>query len=181
MTHVMLDLERWGTRPGCALRSIGAVVFDPNKYGEPHGPTFYRNVKWRWSDGLVIEESTMKWWREQSAEAQGAFDKNAIALCNSIDDFAVWWRQVGAEFVWCHGANLDAPIYEAAVHAFDCKVPWSCNAVRDTRTLFMLADFDPKSFPFEGEKHNALDDAINQAMCVQLAASKILPHIGAIR
>lgn len=26
---VMLDLETWGTRPGCDIRSIGAVVFDP--------------------------------------------------------------------------------------------------------------------------------------------------------
>jgi hypothetical protein len=27
--HVMLDLETWGTEPGCDLRSIGACVFDP--------------------------------------------------------------------------------------------------------------------------------------------------------
>lgn len=27
--HVMLDLETWGTRPGCEIRSIGACVFDP--------------------------------------------------------------------------------------------------------------------------------------------------------
>lgn len=27
--HIMLDLETWGTRPGCEIRSIGACVFDP--------------------------------------------------------------------------------------------------------------------------------------------------------
>lgn len=27
--NVMLDLETWGTRPGCDIRSIGACVFDP--------------------------------------------------------------------------------------------------------------------------------------------------------
>ena len=25
MSHIMVDLETWGVRPGCALRSIGAV------------------------------------------------------------------------------------------------------------------------------------------------------------
>ncbi len=28
-THIMLDLETWGTEPGCDIRSIGACVFDP--------------------------------------------------------------------------------------------------------------------------------------------------------
>lgn len=27
--HIMLDLETWGTEPGCDIRSIGACVFDP--------------------------------------------------------------------------------------------------------------------------------------------------------
>ena len=29
MTHIMLDLETWGNRPGMDLCSIGACVFDP--------------------------------------------------------------------------------------------------------------------------------------------------------
>src|SRR5688572_26631761 len=28
--HVMLDLETWGTEPGCDIRSIGACVFVPH-------------------------------------------------------------------------------------------------------------------------------------------------------
>lgn len=27
--HIMLDLETWGTEPGCDIRSIGACIFDP--------------------------------------------------------------------------------------------------------------------------------------------------------
>lgn len=33
MKHVMFDLETWGTEPGCDIRSIGAVVFDPIRGG----------------------------------------------------------------------------------------------------------------------------------------------------
>jgi hypothetical protein len=29
MTHIMIDLETWGKRPGCDIRSIGATFFDP--------------------------------------------------------------------------------------------------------------------------------------------------------
>lgn len=29
VTHISLDLETWGTRPGADIRSIGACVFDP--------------------------------------------------------------------------------------------------------------------------------------------------------
>ena len=32
--NVMLDLETWGTAPGSALRSIGAVMFDPHERRE---------------------------------------------------------------------------------------------------------------------------------------------------
>ena len=41
---VMLDLETWGTMPGSALRSIGAITFDP--YGNDGfvEASFYRNI-----------------------------------------------------------------------------------------------------------------------------------------
>lgn len=48
--HVSLDLETWGTRPGCDIRSIGAAVFDPARqwvsgyddgYNEASPGTFY--------------------------------------------------------------------------------------------------------------------------------------------
>ena len=43
MTHIMVDLETWGTAPGCDIRSIGAVVFDP--VAGTLGATFYVNVE----------------------------------------------------------------------------------------------------------------------------------------
>ncbi len=50
--HIMLDLETWGKKPGCDLRSIGACVFDPMTayVGEPDHAylkapgTFYQAV-----------------------------------------------------------------------------------------------------------------------------------------
>lgn len=42
--HISLDLETWGTAPGCDIRSIGACVFDPVaglRYTVPFDDTFY--------------------------------------------------------------------------------------------------------------------------------------------
>lgn len=179
MTHCMLDLETWGTRPGCALRSIGAVAFDPNG-GPILEPTFYQNVTC-YMVPLSTDPTTAQWWSEQSPEARAALECDQITLQSAVQLFAEWWAHVGATSVWCHGASFDAPIYEAAAHAVGLGVPWAYNAVRDTRTLYMLADFDPKSVPFEGVEHNALADAINQATGVQLAASKLRHATGRIR
>lgn len=47
VVHIMLDLETWGTEPGCDIRSIGACVFDPltgavnTVDGEEHPSHFY--------------------------------------------------------------------------------------------------------------------------------------------
>ena len=41
-SHVSLDLETLGTRPGCAILSIGAIAFNPST--NTLGPMFYEVV-----------------------------------------------------------------------------------------------------------------------------------------
>ena len=103
MIHISLDLETWGTEPGCDIRSIGACVFDPET-GFVHDGTlgtiqpFYRACEmpmvdtYRSPDGrggwinhphygerfmpkypLTRNPRTVQWWSEQSDEAQAAF------------------------------------------------------------------------------------------------------------
>lgn len=57
--HVVFDLETFGTPPGCAIRPIGAVVFDLDKELNPER-TLYANISARgclWAR-LHIEEGT---------------------------------------------------------------------------------------------------------------------------
>src|SRR5688572_29962905 len=67
---VMLDLETLGTRPGCAILSIGAVAFD--RHTGALGPEFYMvvNRKSCEAKGLTQDQSTLDWWSRQSAEAK---------------------------------------------------------------------------------------------------------------
>src|SRR5580765_7821917 len=124
MENVMLDLETWGTCPGCAIRSIGAVVFDPIS-GET-GEEFYANV----DDvscldiGLVKELQTIDWWRQQTKEAQESLLKDPLPIMEVIDRFRQWFIRSRGIFIWSQGANFDEPIIHAAFRRTKRFAPW---------------------------------------------------------
>ncbi|EIP70379.1 hypothetical protein ECEC1734_1001, partial [Escherichia coli EC1734] len=59
-------------------------------------------------------------------------------------------------------------------------VPWRYYNDRDVRTIVELGkaiDFDARTaIPFEGERHNALDDARYQAKYVSVIWQKLIPN-----
>jgi hypothetical protein len=175
MTHVMLDLETWGTGPGSALRSIGACVFDPELgYGslsDDSHDIFYANID-RASceaEGLTIDPDTVFWWSQQSDEAQAALLTEPQPLRIVIAEFKIWWFQRGAKFVWSNGASFDEVLWRAACEKVGVRPPWHYRNVRDTRTIWDVAGIDPKNIQRSGTKHNALTDARHQALCVMHA------------
>lgn len=199
-THIMLDLETWGTTPGSDIRSIGAVVFDPvagNVYGVLNAERFYIATDnpvglWRngsFNHGVVIgkerlkyldltrDPKTVKWWNEQSEEAQAAF-ADPVDLHDGLYLFGSWLGEVNGEAtnmsdsplrIWAHGPQFDISILEAAYRAVSLPTPWHYRAPRDVRTILEAAGIDPhkglEAFS-HGTAHNALDDAISQAMAV---------------
>jgi hypothetical protein len=171
--NVMLDLETWGTFPGCAIRSVGAVMFDPHN-GEI-GAEFYANI----SDesckqaGLHIEDGTVAWWARQNQQARDALLVDQLTLTEIAVKFDAWWRKNAGVFVWSHGANFDEPIWRAAMRAVSRGVPWKFWDSRCTRTVYDIAGFNPRSVRRVGTYHNALDDARHQAVCVQRAYAKV--------
>ena len=169
MEHIMLDLETFGTAPGCAMRSIGAVAFDPHSDG--CGQEFYANIeKQSCVDvGLHIDPKTERWWAEQSVAAQKALEEDQVPLAEAVSGFNKWFRAAGGVYVWSQGANFDVVLIEAAMKAVKAFVPWKFWNARDTRTVYHMFGFDDKSLPREGVHHNALNDAKHQAACVQTA------------
>ena len=174
MVDIMVDLESYGTTPGCAIRSIGAVTFDldDNTHIEQ---CFSANIDTHSSiyARLHIEEATHKWWKQQAAEAVAALEVNKRPLLEVVDTFAKWYGKINPRSIWCQGANFDVVLWEAAARAVNRGVPWKYYAVRDTRTLYDLADFDPRSVVRNGTYHCALDDARHQAACCRAAWAKL--------
>jgi 3'-5' exoribonuclease Rv2179c-like domain len=168
--HVMLDLETLGTKPGCAIVSIGACIFDIDGVHD----TFYRaiNVATKFgSKSLAIDPGTVVWWMAQSPEARAVFfDPAGVSTYDALVDFKNWWKAKAplnlhdGDFIWCHGATFDAPILEAAYNAIEDIPPFKFYNVRDTRTLYSLAGVSVDRA--KGTHHNALDDAVAQAVAV---------------
>lgn len=176
MTDIMLDLETWGTRPGSALRSIGAVTFDPNSEGT--GSEFYVNISDMSCElaGLYVDPNTVAWWERQSKAAQDALLINQQPLHDALWSFTNWWSTMGGERIWSHGANFDQPILEAAYVACGHPgAPWSFWNSRCTRTLFDIAGVDTRKLKSNEVAHNALHDAKNQARAVQACMKHLFP------
>lgn len=174
MQNIMLDLETWGTAPGCAIRSVGAVLFDP--HSDQIGPdTFYMNV----SDescvmaGFVVDEETVKWWEAQSQAAQDALLVDPVGIYVVVQQFHAWFKKNRGVFLWSQGANFDEVIWSTITRRLGQRVPWKFYDVRDTRTVYDVCGFDPRSIRRQGTYHNALDDARHQAVCVQKSYAKV--------
>lgn len=178
----MFDLETWGTVPGCALRSVGAVAFD--RESNVLGDSFYMNVTLEscLHHGLTQDEETVVWWSQRSVEAQARLLEDQQHLDHVASEFHRWFvRQcVGPSVVrvqemrlWCHGATFDDPVWQAAIRKLGLRAPWHYAGVRDTRTLYDIAELNLDDVPREGVHHDALDDARHQARCVQAAFRKL--------
>jgi len=169
MNNVMLDFETWGTRPGAALRSIGAVVFDP--HGTGHGAEFYINIDDEscLDVGMHKEEGTIAWWKKQSREAQDALLVDQRPIRDVAVEFDVWWSKNKGIFVWGQGASFDPVLWEAAMHMLKMRSPWKFWDIRCTRTAYDMGGFNPFTVKRAGTYHNALHDAKHQVVCVQRA------------
>jgi len=164
----MVDLETWGTRPGCAIRSLGAVVFDPHTGGLMQ--EFYANIAdascaaW----GLVKDPSTEAWWDDQGEEAQAALLVDQKPLSAVLTDFTSWWEHARGEHFYGMGANFDPPILEAAYVACDMEIPWKFWNVRCCRTILAMGNRRPDRIARE-IPHHSLHDSKAQARAVAAA------------
>lgn len=168
MTHCMLDLETFGTKPGSVLRSIGAAMF--NLDGEITAE-FYRNIDKAscLAAGLTVDPNTERWWSQQSDEAQSSLLVDPRPLAEVVGAFHGWFRLNGGVKVWAQGSNFDPGMWEAVAAAIRSPVPWKFYNARDTRTVYEICKFDPISVRRIGTFHNALNDAKHQIKCVAAA------------
>ena len=177
--HLMLDLETMGKNPDAPIISIGAIFFDPQT-GDM-GPEFSKTIDLETAGG-VIDRDTIKWWLKQSREAQSAIMTDEIPLDDALLQLREFIDENSGEFfvqVWGNGANFDNTILRRSYERQGIPCPWRYYNDRDVRTIVELGkaiDFDARTaIPFEGERHNALDDARYQAKYVSAIWQKLIP------
>lgn len=173
MSHAMIDLETFGTRPGCVIRSVGALIFNPKT--DDVFETFYVNVDKQscLDKGLVLDPDTVAWWERQSPAAKAAFDVDPRPLVEVLNSLNAFLRKNAAQQIWSQGSNFDGVLLEACYIACGYRAPWKHWDTRDTRTVYELGGLDTRTVARTGTYHNALDDCRFQARCVQLAYRNI--------
>ncbi|WP_412176102.1 3'-5' exoribonuclease domain-containing protein [Escherichia coli] len=177
--HLMIDIETMGKNPNAAIISIGAIFFDPQT-GDM-GPEFSKTIDLDTAGG-VIDRDVIKWWLKQSREAQSAILTDEIPLDDALLQLREFIDENSGEFfvqVWGNGANFDNTILRRSYERQGIPCPWRYYNDRDVRTIVELGkaiDFDARTaIPFEGERHNALDDARYQAKYVSAIWQKLIP------
>jgi len=162
--HLMVDMETMAVTPNAVVLSLGAVHFNP--YGSGYSDKIYFRINIDDQDALnrEVDPSTLDWWSKQDpAIMEEAFSPDdRISLVDAMSQFHKFaW---GCDKFWSHGATFDLVILENIYRQLNKPLPWNYWQLRDTRTLFDLG-FDP-DMP-TGSKHDALQDAIRQAVGVQ--------------
>ncbi|SQP08377.1 exonuclease [Escherichia coli] len=177
--HLSVDLETMGKNPDAPIISIGAIFFDPQT-GDM-GPEFSKTIDIDTAGG-VIDRDTIKWWLKQSREAQSAIMTDEIPLDDALLQLREFIDENSGEFfvrVWGNGANFDNVILRRSYERQGIPCPWRWSNDRDVRTIVELGkaiDFDARTaIPFEGVRHNALDDARYQAKYVSAIWQKLIP------
>lgn len=168
MQNIMIDLETWGSCPGCGIVSIGAVAFCPINKTVDGG--YYIVVGRESCQEVYLAESddTKAWWAKQAEEAKQVLAltedvKASVPVKLALEQLNRYVGRYGGFKnckVWGNGADFDNAILAAAYDACDMKPAWAFWNNRCYRTIKNLAP-DIKIVR-EGTYHNALDDARSQ-------------------
>lgn len=172
--HIAIDLETMDVSPNSIITSIGATAFhlDNNKTFEFHILIDWDDAMKRYPGKFSVGGKTVKWWCEQSQEAQREL-RGTIKIEEALDAFSKWWFEVGDHktVIWGDGLDFDVVILAHAYAVTGRKTPWAFWAKGDARTLVLLGrqnGLDPKStVQFEGTRHNSLDDARHVGIAIK--------------
>ena len=157
--NIMIDIETLGTEPRSAVVSIGAVEFS----AMGTGGEFYEvvDLKSAMASGQV-DAGTLKWWLKQGA-ANSVWSVEGEDLRLVLARFSMWLGNICDKKdlqIWANAPSFDCTILRHAFSESGLPVPWNYWNERDHRTLKNLW---PVKYNPSGIKHNALDDARNQA------------------
>lgn len=168
---VMIDLETFGRRPGCIVPSIGAVKFTSD--GATDSLYLVLDTAEQEDRGLCCEVDTVKWWLQQSTEAQKALLLTPESVPAGLQRLAAF---IGDSYVWANGASFDFPILAELYRRFDMGTPWKFWDERDFRTVKQLVNVATERVT---TAHHALADAEYQTR-VLLAIAREVPAIKAL-
>lgn len=184
MNHISLDIETMGIGPNAPILSISACYFEPST-GEI-GETFHQHIRLESAmrNGMSPDADTITWWLSQGKAAQnkllkGQNDASELQIVLTI--FKQFLESCKGNInnlqIWGNGPGFDNEKVKNAFETCGYKVPWKFWNDRCMRTIVQLtqdANLNVTPVPFEGVKHNVLDDCIHRAKIISTAYQVLL-------
>lgn len=168
---IMIDLETLDTSPYCVILTIGAVRFDP--WGDGVAEKLELRPTIEDQTNRVINDDTLRWWSEQSPAAleEAMSDRDRVSFKEAMEKlYKFCWNR---RAVWSNGAAFDIVACETSWRQLEMPIPWPFYTVRDTRTLYEIANVSLRDKGKYVTTHKAVEDAERQAIVVQEAYRKL--------
>jgi len=162
--HYMLDIETFGRRPGCVVKSVGLCRFDPITGYVPtlsppreEGPTPRQDahpadhtlhVKFRLENDPrigTVDPNTVEWWLQQSDEARAGLFGYEVDCHTGLSYILNWVdldglsRDTQNRVLWSNGPTFDEVILRALFERYKIDFPWHYRSSSCCRTLLRLA------------------------------------------
>lgn len=177
--HISLDIETFGTKPGCKIIEIGmARMFTESR----NTFTIPIDSSDEAQPGLVEDIDTVVWWATQSIPRPDTLAKG-LNLRNALEFMYDWIIQevldsnlegtvneteaIKSVYIWAKSPSFDCAILKYAFEIAGVKVPWIFRNERDVRTAIAMSNYYEYLIDFIGTPHIALDDAVHQAKIVE--------------
>ncbi len=183
-TELMVDLETLGAdcAPNCVVLSIGAVLFNPEEEVSPedlHADGFhvYLEPQVQIDMGIKVDWSTLLWWHQQEVVARTSMFKEQLARVSppmaleALNDYCkVKNDRLRPTHIWGNGPSFDCAILANLYRAVGVPNPFKYYQQQCVRTIGKAAGLKREGW---GTAHDALDDAVAQAVYVQRCYKKL--------
>lgn len=172
----VVDLESLSTKPNAQICSIGAVIVDVIELRIMS--KLYLRIDHELQHSRHFDPKTEEWWEAQKDKHPAAYleifgeELPRIDLESALDVFAMFlaanYQRDQDVIVMGNGSEFDNVILSDAYESNDRDVPWKFRDNQSLRTVKWLSrvvnEADPQhDVGFIGERHHALDDALNEA------------------
>lgn len=155
----MLDFETLDVAECPVILSIGAVVFNENEIVD----CFFEKIDQQscLDLGCTVSIDTLLWWENQSDAAKKAAFGGTTNIGYAMGMLVQLYEKHECDEIWSKGAIADIRWTNNILNKLKLKAPWKFYQEMCFRTFLKYSD--KVVFEAVGDKHNALDDAINQA------------------
>lgn len=185
---VMIDIETLGNTSSAQILTISAITFDPFTNSNLIADMFYRTIDLdsyqKYENRFTFDKSTLLWWMKQEKQVRKEAFSGEYTIEEVMKEFVDWCFLMQAKYekdikVWSHGASFDISILRHALSVLQLEIPWNYKNIRDTRTLFDLAQVDLNTIgdiPIRGvifPRHHAMGDCARQIEGVRLSYKKL--------